>query len=34
LHAASYGVDWLLPEAGWRWQRVLQREATLPPVAG
>jgi len=33
LHAARFGVTWLLPEAGWLWQRVGRREAILPPAA-
>jgi hypothetical protein len=30
LRAARFGVQWLLPEAQWRWQRVRSREAVLP----
>jgi hypothetical protein len=30
LKAARFGVQWLLPEARWRWQRVTAAEATLP----
>jgi len=32
LEAARFGVQWLLPEADWRWQRVQAREAALPPL--
>lgn len=32
LSAARFGVQWLLPEANWRWQRVLARGAALPAV--
>jgi len=31
--AARFGVQWLLPEARWRWQRVCDREAALPAAA-
>jgi len=34
LNAARYGIEWLLPEATWRWQRVNRREAALPLMAG
>jgi hypothetical protein len=30
LRGARFGIDWLLPEARWRWQRVLARDAALP----
>jgi alkylation response protein AidB-like acyl-CoA dehydrogenase len=30
LDTARYGLQWLLPEAGLRWQRVQAREAALP----
>jgi hypothetical protein len=33
LQAARFGVQWLLPEAAWRWQRVCAREAALPAAA-
>jgi hypothetical protein len=33
LRAARFGVQWLLPEAAWRWQRVLAREHALPALA-
>jgi alkylation response protein AidB-like acyl-CoA dehydrogenase len=33
LRAARFGVQWLLPEAGWRWQRVRANEAVLPAPA-
>ncbi len=33
LHAARFGVTWLLPEAEWLWQRVRRREVFLPPAA-
>jgi hypothetical protein len=28
--AARYGLEWLLPEAGWRLQQVSRRDAILP----
>ncbi|HSW20505.1 MAG TPA: acyl-CoA dehydrogenase, partial [Ramlibacter sp.] len=34
LRAARHGLQWLLPEAAWRWQRVRARGAALPPAAG
>lgn len=30
LRASRFGVQWLLPEAAWRWQRVMARGAELP----
>jgi hypothetical protein len=33
LRAARFGVQWLLPEAAWRWQRVRANEAVLPAPA-
>lgn len=33
LKAARYGIEWLLPEATWHWQRVARREAALPALA-
>jgi hypothetical protein len=30
LRSSRFGVQWLLPEAGWRWQRVMARGAELP----
>jgi hypothetical protein len=33
LKAASFGVQWLLPEANYRWQRVMAREAVLPAIS-
>jgi hypothetical protein len=32
LRAARFGVQWLLPEAGWRWQRVQAQHAELPAL--
>jgi hypothetical protein len=32
LQAARFGIEWLLPEAEWRWRRVLARDAVLPPA--
>jgi alkylation response protein AidB-like acyl-CoA dehydrogenase len=32
LSAARFGVQWLLPEAAWRWQRVMAQGAALPPA--
>jgi hypothetical protein len=32
LNAARFGVQWLLPEAAWRWQRVTARANALPAV--
>ena len=32
VKAARFGVQWLLPEAHWRWQRVMARHAELPAV--
>ena len=32
LRAARFGVQWLLPEAGWRWQRVRAQQAELPAL--
>ena len=31
--AARFGVQWLLPEANFRWQRVIARETDLPEIA-
>jgi len=33
LRAARFGLQWLLPEAAWRWQRVGANEALLPAAA-
>ncbi len=33
VRAARYGVQWLLPEAAWRWGRVHARGAQLPAAA-
>jgi hypothetical protein len=33
VKASRFGVQWLLPEASYRWQRVLAREAVLPEVS-
>lgn len=33
VKAARFGVQWLLPEASWRWQRVMARAAVLPEIA-
>ncbi|WP_369652209.1 acyl-CoA dehydrogenase [Variovorax sp. V213] len=33
LSAARYGIEWLLPEATWRWQRISRREAVLQSIA-
>ncbi|HMO45146.1 MAG TPA: acyl-CoA dehydrogenase family protein [Rubrivivax sp.] len=30
--AARFGLQWLLPEAAWRWQRVRARQAELPAL--
>lgn len=30
LASARFGIQWLLPEAAWRWQRVMSRELSLP----
>ena len=32
IKTARFGVQWLLPEANFRWQRVLAREAVLPEI--
>ena len=32
LDAARFGVQWLLPEADWRWHRVQARDAALPAI--
>jgi alkylation response protein AidB-like acyl-CoA dehydrogenase len=32
VEAARFGVQWLLPEADWRWQRVQARGAVLPAL--
>ncbi len=32
LQAARFGIEWLLPEADWRWQRVRKRHAALPAL--
>ena len=32
LDAARFGLQWLLPQAGVHWQRVMARDATLPFV--
>jgi alkylation response protein AidB-like acyl-CoA dehydrogenase len=32
VDAARFGVQWLLPEADWRWQRVQARAAALPAL--
>jgi alkylation response protein AidB-like acyl-CoA dehydrogenase len=32
VRAARFGVQWLLPEAGWRWQRVQAQQAELPAL--
>ena len=32
LRAARFGLQWLLPEAGWRWQRVRAQQAELPAL--
>jgi len=32
VDAARFGVQWLLPEADWRWQRVHARGAVLPTL--
>ena len=32
VKAARFGVQWLLPEANFRWQRVMAREAVLPEI--
>jgi alkylation response protein AidB-like acyl-CoA dehydrogenase len=32
VKAARFGVQWLLPEASYRWQRVMAREAVLPEI--
>ena len=34
VNAARFGVQWLLPEAAWRLQRVLAKDAAVPAVAG
>jgi alkylation response protein AidB-like acyl-CoA dehydrogenase len=34
LRASRFGVQWLLPEAAWRWQRVMAQGADLPAAAG
>ena len=33
LHAARFGVQWLLPEAEWLWHRVRNRDAVLPAAS-
>lgn len=33
VKAARFGVQWLLTEANWRWQRVMARGAALPAIA-
>ena len=33
VKAARFGVQWLLPEANYRWQRVMARDATLPEIS-
>jgi hypothetical protein len=32
LRASRFGVQWLLPEAAFRWQRVIAQRAELPPA--
>lgn len=32
VKTARFGVQWLLPEANWRWQRVMARHAELPAM--
>ena len=32
IKTARFGVQWLLPEANWRWQRVMARHAELPAM--
>ena len=32
VRAARFGVQWLLPEAKYRWQRVMARDAVLPEI--
>jgi len=32
LRAARFGLQWLLPEAAWRWQRVRAQHAELPTL--
>jgi hypothetical protein len=32
VKAARFGVQWLLPEASYRWQRVMARHAVLPEI--
>jgi alkylation response protein AidB-like acyl-CoA dehydrogenase len=32
LRAARFGLQWLLPEAAWRWQRVGTQRAELPSI--
>jgi hypothetical protein len=33
LRSARFGIQWLLPEATWRWQRVMAQDAALPAAA-
>jgi len=33
LRCARFGVQWLLPEAHWRWARVTQADAALPDLS-
>ena len=33
VKAARFGVQWLLPEASYRWQRVMARNAILPEIS-
>jgi alkylation response protein AidB-like acyl-CoA dehydrogenase len=33
VKAARFGVQWLLPEANYRWQRVMARKAVLPEIS-
>ena len=32
LQAARFGLQWLLPEAAWRWQRVRAQRCALPAL--
>ena len=33
LHAARFGIQWLLPEASLCWRRVESRDAVLPQLS-
>ena len=33
LQTARFGIEWLLPESRWRWERIAQGTGELPPLA-